>query len=147
MQGSRIYLAGFILASVSLCPAAWAQETPNASSVLQEGSGNAASIVQTGSGNAASIRQFGRDNTGIVVQSGTGNSACLVQAGRSLTGTIQQTGDNQSIGLLQTRWGSNEIPVEACATAGTRQDVMGYAIRRPDTSARGRAFGRVRGQP
>ncbi len=147
MQGSRNYLAGWMLASLLLCPAAWSQETPNASSVLQEGRGNAVSIVQAGSGNVASIRQFGRNNTGMIVQSGTGNSACLVQTGRSLNGTIQQTGDNQSIALLQTRWGSNEIPIEVCATASTRQDVMDYVVRGPEASARGRASRRVRGQP
>lgn len=121
----------------------------NASSTIQEGRGNAASVVQSGAANAAGIRQFGRDNTGAITQVGSTNTACLIQAGRNLNGAIQQVGDNQSNGLLQTRWGSSEIPVEVCATATTRGDVMHYALERPDRPerARSRARGRGRGEP
>lgn len=111
----------------------------NASSIVQEGSGNAAGVLQTGAGNVAGIRQFGHGNTGVIVQAGSNNTACLVQAGRNINGAIQQAGDNLSTGVLQTRWGSSDIPAEVCATATTRQDVMAYANRRPPTPVRGRA--------
>lgn len=115
----------------------------NLSSTIQEGFNNAASVVQTGSGNAAGILQFGRDNTGAITQTGSSNTACLIQAGRNLTGVIQQIGDNQTNGLLQTNRGSTDIPVELCATAATRRDVMAYAPERPESPrARARARGR-----
>lgn len=111
----------------------------NASSIVQEGRGNAAGVMQTGAGNLAAIRQFGQGNTGVIVQSGSGNTACLVQAGRNISGAVQQAGDNLSTGVLQTRWGSSDIPVDVCTAATTRQDVMAYAVRRPTAPAPGRA--------
>ena len=118
----------------------------NASSTIQEGANNAASVVQTGSGNAAGIRQFGNDNTGAISQVGSNNTACLIQAGRNLDGGIQQIGDNQSSGVLQTRWGVVGIPVEVCATATNRGDLMAYAPARPD-SMRARSRGPDRSEP
>ena len=118
----------------------------NISTTTQEGRANAARVVQTGTGNIAGIRQFGRDNTGAITQVGSSNGACLIQAGRNLDGAIQQVGDNQSNGLLQTRWGSAEIPVEVCATATTRADLMAYAPERPE-AVRGRAGERGMGRP
>lgn len=119
----------------------------NVSTTVQTGSGNAAGIAQAGTGNDAAILQFGRDNTGTVLQAGSGNTACLIQSGRNLDGAIQQVGDNQTSGLLQTRWGSREIPVDVCSTATTRRDIMAYAPRRTedmirsDVRARGRGWG------
>ena len=103
--------------------------------------------MQSGAGNTAGIRQFGRDNNGAITQTGSGNTACLIQAGRNLNGAIQQVGDNQSSGLLQTHWGSSEIPVTVCATAMTRGDVMAYAPERPENAARVRLRERGRGEP
>ncbi len=168
MQRRTTFLATVLLAGLTLSgvadaderrgrlgqqrPNGWGQQhavarpagAANTSSTLQEGRGNAASIVQTGAGNAAGLRQFGRDNTGAITQAGSNNTACLIQAGRNLDGAIQQVGDNQSSGLLQTRWGSSEIPVEVCATATTRGDLMAYAPERPEhprVHARGRGRG------
>jgi len=118
--------------------------TTNASSTIQQGHGNAASVVQLGASNSAGVRQFGRDNTGAITQVGSSNTACLIQAGSNLNGAIQQIGDNQSSGLLQTHRGSSDIPVELCATAATRRDVMSYAPERPE-SPRVRARERGRG--
>jgi hypothetical protein len=170
MQHRTLVLATILLAGLSLSDVAGADErrgrivqprlngwvvpqavarpavVPNTASSVQEGRGNAASVVQTGSGNAAGIRQFGRDNTGAITQVGSSNSACLIQAGRNLDGAIQQVGDNQSNGLLQTRWGSSEIPVEVCAAATTRGDVMAYAPERPERPERARVRARGRGQ-
>ena len=162
---ATVFLAGLTLSGVASAdegrgrigqqrPNGWGQHNAvarpagaaNASSTIQEGRGNAASVVQTGDANVAGIRQFGRDNTGAITQVGSGNNACLIQAGRNLDGAIQQLGDNQSNGLLQTRWGSSEIPAEVCATATTRGDVMAYAAERPEIR-RSRMRGRGRGEP
>ncbi len=166
MQPRTLFLAAVVLASLTLSGVAgadelrgrpgqqrsngWGQQhaaarpaAANASATVQEGRGNAASVVQTGVGNVAGIRQFGRDNTGAITQAGSNNTACLIQAGRNLDGAIQQVGDNHSDGLLQTRWGSAEIPVEVCATATHRADLMAYAPERPETTrVRRRARGR-----
>lgn len=119
----------------------------NVVSTVQEGRGNAGSVVQLGSGNTAGLRQFGRTNTGAITQAGSGNTACLIQAGRNLEGSIEQVGDNQSTGLVQTRWGSSEIPAEVCATATTREDVMAFVTSQPEFNPRGRPRGRFRGEP
>lgn len=119
----------------------------NTVSIDQQGRGNAGSVVQTGSGNTAGLRQFGRTNTGAITQVGSGNTACLVQAGRNLDGAIEQVGDNQSTGVIQTRWGSSEIPVEVCTTATTREEVMAYVTAQPEFNPRGRMRGRFRGEP
>jgi len=139
MQPNRIFVSGILLAGLALWPA-WAQGTGNYGSIGQQGRGNAAGIAQTGSGNAAGILQFGRGNTGIITQDGAGNTACLVQTGRNLDGSIQQVGDYQATGVWQTPSGSREIPVETCANATTRREVMAYAIGRtgPQPTVRGR---------
>ena len=166
MQRRATYLAAIALAGLALLgvgearadqqrPNGWgrrhavtsAPSEVNTSATVQEGRGNAASVVQDGTGNAAGIRQFGRDNTGAIMQVGSNNAACLIQAGRNLDGAIQQVGDNKSNGLLQTRWGSTEIPVAVCATAMTREDVMAYAPERPENTARVRLYGRGRSEP
>ena len=116
-------------------------------STIQEGRGNAGSVVQTGSGNTAGLRQFGRTNTGAITQVGSGNTGCLIQAGRNLDGSIEQVGDNQTTGLVQTRWGSSEIPAEVCLTATTREDVMAYVTAQPEFNPRGRMRSRLRGEP
>lgn len=143
MRNKALFAAGFLLASLTLSPAAWAQRAGNASSVVQQGGGNGAGIAQTGSGNTAGILQFGRGNTGVITQEGTGNTACLVQAGRNLGGSIQQVGDYQTTGVIQTRAGVREIPVEVCATATTRREVMAYAVGRigPQATVKGRGRG------
>jgi hypothetical protein len=165
MQRSKLFLAGVFLVSLTMSlvaeaddgrartfrehyeTAAWPESPASAISIVQEGRGNAASIVQTGGANAAGIRQFGRGNVGAIIQSGSGNTACLVQTGRNLNGAIQQAGDNQSSGLLQTRWGSSEIPAEVCATATTRQEVMALVFERPGPSPRTRVRGRGGREP
>ena len=119
----------------------------NTVSIAQQGRGNAGSILQTGSGNIAGLRQFGRANTGAIVQVGSGNTGCLVQAGRNLDGSIEQVGDNQTTGMVQTRWGSSEVPAEVCLTATTREEVMAYVTAQPEFNPRGRMRGRFRGEP
>jgi len=167
MQRRTVFIATMLVAGLALSgvasaddgrsqrPNGWGQRhavarpsaAANSTSTVQEGRGNAASVVQTGSANAAGIRQYGRDNAGAIKQVGSGNTACLIQVGRNLNGGIQQVGDNQSNGLLQTRWGSAEIPAETCATATTRGEIMAYAPERPEIVQRGRARGRLRGEP
>ncbi|WP_368066660.1 hypothetical protein [Hyphomonas sp.] len=138
MHRTRILVSGIFLAVLALSPA-WAQGAGNYGTIGQQGRGNAAGIAQTGSGNAAGILQFGRYNTGVITQDGAGNTACLVQTGRNLDGAVQQVGDNQTMGVWQTPRGSREIPVETCANATTRREVMAYAIGRvgPQPTVRG----------
>ncbi len=130
MQRTRLFVTGFFLANLAFSPAAWAQGAGNFSSVGQQGRGNAAGIQQTGSGNEAGLLQFGRANTGIITQEGNGNGACLVQMGRNLSGAIEQVGDYQTTGVLQTRRGTQDIPLELCATAKTRGHVLAYVSGR-----------------
>lgn len=125
MKRTRLIVTGLFLASLALSPA-WAQGARNTSMVRQQGAGNAAGIQQTGTANQAGVLQFGRDNTGIITQEGTGNAACLVQMGRSLGGSVQQVGENQTTGVLQTRGGVQEIPLELCNTAKSRGHVLAY---------------------
>jgi len=142
MKPTRVLVSGLFLASLALSPA-WAQGARNTSMVLQQGAGNAAGIQQTGTANDAGVLQFGRGNTGIVTQEGTGNAACLVQTGRNLGGTLQQVGDNQTTGILQTRRGVQEIPVELCATAKTRGHVLAYLSGRRDVRGNVSGHGRA----
>jgi len=104
-----------------------ARPGPNAASVHQQGSGNGAAIRQSGEGNTAGVRQFGRDNTGVVTQTGNDNAACLIQFGRNLDGAITQTG-GQTTGVIQTRKGVREVPVELCdrRTSGRAHMMRAY---------------------
>ena len=108
-------------------------------SVAQQGSGNGASVLQTGSGNTAGMLQFGRGNTGVITQDGSNNTACLIQAGRNLNGSVQQVGDNQSDGVLQTRWGSEVVPVQLCSADTERRDLRAYAAPNPRADVRTKA--------
>jgi hypothetical protein len=112
---------------------------PNRVSVAQQGSGNGAGVLQTGTANTAGILQFGQGNTGVITQDGSNNTACLIQAGRNLNGSVQQVGDNQSDGLLQTRWGSEVVPVQLCSADTTRRDLRAYATPNPRADVRTRA--------
>ncbi len=111
---------------------------PNRVSVAQQGSGNGAGVLQTGTGNTAGILQFGQGNTGVITQDGSNNTACLIQAGRNLNRSLQQVGDNQSDGLLQTRWGSEVVPVQLCSADTTRRDLRAYATPNPRADVRTR---------
>ncbi len=64
------------------------------------------------------MRQFGRGNSTAIAQTGDDNAACVIQIGRNLDTGLAQTG-GQSTGVLQTRRGTREIPVELCTAAAT----------------------------
>lgn len=79
-------------------------------------SNNKATTDQQGSANLAAIAQSGQNLTATIAQSGDNNTACVIQIGRNLDTGLTQTG-GQSTGLLQTRRGTREIPVELCTAA------------------------------
>lgn len=94
------------------------QGSANLVAVAQFGQNLTAAVAQNGTGNSATVRQLGRGNTTTIAQSGDNNAACVIQIGRNLDTNLVQSGD-QSTGLLQTRKGTREIPVELCTAAAT----------------------------
>lgn len=94
------------------------QGQANLAAVAQFGQGLTATVAQNGNSNTATVRQFGRGNTTTIAQTGDNNAACIIQLGRNLDTGLTQTG-NQSTGLLQTKRGTREIPVELCNNAAT----------------------------
>ncbi len=88
----------------------------NLAAIAQSGQNLTATITQSGTANSATVRQFGRNNSTTIAQVGDDNTACVIQIGRNLDTGLTQTG-GQSTGLLQTRRGTREIPVELCTAA------------------------------
>lgn len=148
---SAALLAGLAVSSVAQADTGRGRDgsprAANAAFTAQQGRGNAAGIAQTGSGNTAGLVQFGQNNTGTILQAGSNNSACLIQAGRNLEGGIQQVGDNLTTGVLQNRWGTTEIPVEACSVAATRRDLAAYTPPRPEQAVLVRRYKQGRINP
>lgn len=102
-------------------------DAQNAVTIDQHGGGNVAGIrqfgrdlnaviTQDGNGNSATIRQWGRGGAATISQTGDGNAACLIQIGRNVNTQIVQTG-GQNVGIIQTRQGSREVPLELCTQA------------------------------
>lgn len=89
----------------------------NVAGIRQFGRGLNATITQDGNGNAATIKQWGRGSTAAISQTGSNNAACVIQIGRNVNTDIVQTG-GQSTGIIQTRRGSREVPLEFCTNAG-----------------------------
>ncbi|NOT41243.1 MAG: hypothetical protein HOP13_12190 [Alphaproteobacteria bacterium] len=106
------------------------QGQANLATVTQFGQNLTATLAQNGTGNTATVRQFGRGNTTAIAQTGDNNAACVIQIGRNLDTGLTQTG-NESTGLLQTKRGTREIPVELCnsAATATRRDLR-FALGR-----------------
>ncbi len=100
------------------------QGSANLAAIAQSGQNLTATITQSGTANSATVRQFGRGNNTTIAQAGDDNTACVIQIGRNLDTGLTQTG-GQSTGLLQTRRGTREIPVELCTAAANlkRQQV------------------------
>ncbi len=100
------------------------QGSANLAAIAQSGQNLTATITQSGTANSATVRQFGRGNNTTIAQVGDDNTACVIQIGRNLDTGLTQTG-GQSTGLLQTRRGTREIPVELCTAAANlkRQQV------------------------
>ncbi len=94
------------------------QGSANLAAIAQSGQNLTAAIAQSGTGNSATVRQFGRGNSTAIAQTGDDNAACVIQIGRNLDTGLAQTG-GQSTGVLQTRRGTREIPVELCTAAAT----------------------------
>ena len=102
----------------------------NFAGIRQFGQGHNATITQDGNGNVATIKQWGRGSTATIAQTGSNNAACVIQIGRNVSTDIAQTG-GQSTGIIQTRRGSREVPVELCAQASAgRGGVLRGAWRR-----------------
>lgn len=89
----------------------------NVAGIRQFGRGLNATITQDGNGNVATITQWGRGSTAAISQTGSNNAACVIQIGRNVNTDIVQTG-GQSTGIIQTRRGSREVPLEFCTNAG-----------------------------
>lgn len=102
------------------------QGSSNLAAIAQFGQNLSASVAQSGTGNSATVRQLGRGNTTTIAQTGDNNAACIIQIGRNLDTNLVQTGD-QSTGLLQTRKGTREIPVEVCTAAA---NIKGQGAKR-----------------
>ncbi len=156
MNTRTLFLSAALLAGLAVSGVAQADtgrgrdrspRAANAALTVQQGRGNAAGISQTGTGNTAGLVQFGHNNTGTILQNGSDNTACLIQAGRNLEGGIQQVGDNLTTGVLQNRWGTTEIPVEACAVARTRRDLAAYTPPRPEQAVITRRYRQGRINP
>lgn len=94
------------------------QGSANLAAIAQSGQNLTAAITQSGTANSATVRQFGRGGNTTIAQSGDDNAACVIQIGRNLDTGLTQTG-GQSTGVLQTRRGTREIPVELCTAAAT----------------------------
>lgn len=92
------------------------QGSANLAAIAQSGQNLTATIAQSGIANSATVRQLGRGSSTTIAQSGDNNTACVIQIGRNLDTGLTQTG-GQSTGLLQTRRGTREIPVELCTAA------------------------------
>jgi hypothetical protein len=92
------------------------QGSANLAAIAQSGQNLTAAITQSGNANSATVRQFGRGNSTTITQTGDDNAACVIQIGRNLDTGVAQTG-GQSTGVLQTRRGTREIPVELCTAA------------------------------
>ena len=92
------------------------QGSANLAAIAQSGQNLVAAITQSGTANSATVRQFGRGNSTTIAQTGDDNAACVIQIGRNLDTGLAQTG-GQSTGVLQTRRGTREIPVELCTAA------------------------------
>jgi hypothetical protein len=88
----------------------------NFAAIAQSGQNLNAAVTQNGTANSATIRQFGRGNSATIAQSGDNNAACVIQIGRNLDTGLAQTG-GQSTGVLQSRRGTREIPIELCTAA------------------------------
>ena len=88
----------------------------NSAGIRQFGRGLNANITQDGDGNVATIKQWGRGSTATISQAGSNNAACVIQIGRNVSTDIAQTG-GQSTGIIQTRRGTREVPLEFCTAA------------------------------
>ncbi|MFM9865574.1 MAG: hypothetical protein ACKVRO_18430 [Micropepsaceae bacterium] len=94
------------------------QGQANLAAITQTGQNLTGSVTQNGNNNTATVRQFGRGSTTTIAQTGDNNAACVIQIGRNLDSSLTQTG-NETTGLLQTKRGTREIPVELCKNAAT----------------------------
>ena len=89
----------------------------NVAGIRQFGQNLSATITQDGNGNSATIKQWGQGSTATILQTGSNNAACVIQIGRNVSTDVVQTG-GQNTGIIQTRRGSREVPVEFCQGTG-----------------------------